>query len=628
MRGVLKVGLWWLLAVAMPLMAQPAVELTTDGGQPPLLLLERGAERSQAADVRVVVDVSGSMRHNDPDQLAASALELLVALLPRGIHGGIWTFGEFVDNPLPVAPVDAEWRQQALALRPALVDYQMFTDIEAAVREASGDADNGPRHLILLTDGMIDLPADGQNKAARDEASQRRLSDELTPRLAEEGVVIHAVAFSPEADLPLVELLGQRSGGLAALAESPDELLRAFLDIFDRIFPGDRVPLDDGHFTIDDQIESFSALLFHDPDSPPLTLIGPDGQRYSRDDHPDSVRWQSEPRFDLITVPDPAEGEWRVEGPISVDSRISVASTLTLRSAELPATLYQGFEVPIEAWLDLNGEVLASPAWPDDLRLRVELQDLAGNVQAATRLAADDQRFRGVLPAPALTGNARLVIDADSVRFQRQRVQAVNVLPAIAAEVDETVSQVSLRAEHPRLTIDNTQIRAELQGERLDVEPLDERQWRIPLPELPDETRLPLLLSATVTLDDQRLELSLPRLVLNPQARIGVDAAPPDSVGMQAEALEEVPAEEPEAVPEPDLAERLVSAINQLPRQAQALWRDAVPRLERAGEPLGLDAESSLRWAGGLAAALIALLVLGGWSRTRRRPSHREEPHV
>ena len=628
MRAVLKLGVWWLLAVAMPLMAQPAVELATDSGQPPLLLVERGDERSEAADVRVVIDISGSMRSNDPDQLAASALELLVALLPHGIHGGIWTFGESVDNPLPVSPVDAEWRQQALALRPALVDYQLFTDIEAAVRDASGDADNGTRHLILLTDGMIDLPAAGQDKAARDAASRRTLSDELTPRLAEEDVVIHAVAFSADADLALVELLGQRSGGLAALAESPDELLRAFLDIFDRIFPGDRVPLEDGRFSIDDQVESFSALLFHDPDSPPLTLIGPDGQRYSRDDHPDDVRWQSEPRFDLITVPGPAEGEWRVEGPISIDSRISVASTLTLRSAELPATLYQGFEVPIEAWLDLDGEILSSPAWPDDLRLRAELQDLEGNVQSATRLAADEQRFQGVLPAPALTGNARLIIDAHSVRFQRQRVQAVNVLPAIAAEVDEAVSQVSLRAEHPRLSVDNTQIRAELQGEALEVEALDERQWQILLPELPDDTRLPLLLSATVTLDDQRLELSLPRLVLNPQARIGVDAAPRDGGGLESEALEASAAEEPEPLPEPDLAERLVSAINQLPRQAQALWRDTLPRLERAGDELGLDAEQSLRWAGGLAAALIALLVLGGWSRSRRRPSRREDPHV
>ena len=116
--------------------------------------------------------------------------------------------------------------------------------------------------------------------------------------------------------------------------------------------------------------------------------------------------------------------------------------------------------------------------------------------------------------------------------------------------------------------------------------------------------------------------------MLNPQARIGVDATQRDTAGLQAEALEEVPVEEHQPLPEPDITERLVSAINQLPQQAQALWRDTIPRLERAGEPLGLDAQGSLRWAGGLAALLLALLVLGGWSRTRRRPMHREDPHV
>lgn len=627
MRAVVKVGLWWLLAVAMPLMAQPVLEFTTDSEQPPLLLMERSAEHAQVADVRMVIDVSGSMRHNDPEQLAASAVDLLVALLPNGIYGGIWTFGEHVDNPLPVAPIDAEWREQALALRSALVDYQLFTDIEAAVREVARGDGNRSRHLILLTDGMIDLPAAGADKRARDSESRDTLVEELTPYLTDEGVVIHAVAFSPEADLALVELLGQRSGGLAALAETPDELLRAFLDIFDRLFPGDQVPLEDGGFTIDEQVESFSALLFHDPDTPPLTLIGPDGQHYSRDDHPDSMRWQSEPRFDLVTVPNPAEGEWRVEGPIRDDSRISVASSLGLRTSELPTTLYLGFELPVEAWLDLDDEALPPAAWPDDLRMTVELQDLEDNVQVATRLAADGERFHGVLPAPTQSGNARLSIAADSVRFQRQRLQAVNVLPAITAEVDEAVSQVMLQAEHPQLTTDNTELRVELQGEALDIEALDQRQWRVELPELPEETRLPLMLSATVRLDDRALELTLPRLMLNPQARIGVDAAQQDSTALQTEALYDEPVA-PEPGPEPDFADRLVSSINQLPDQAQTLWRDVVPRLERAADELGLDGERTLRWGGWLVAALLLLLVIAGWSRSRGRPARREDPYV
>ncbi|MGL6250283.1 MAG: hypothetical protein ACRC3F_05105, partial [Billgrantia desiderata] len=39
------------------------------------------AEVAERPEVRVIFDVSGSMRHNDPDQLAGKALELLVAMV-------------------------------------------------------------------------------------------------------------------------------------------------------------------------------------------------------------------------------------------------------------------------------------------------------------------------------------------------------------------------------------------------------------------------------------------------------------------------------------------------------------------------------------------------------------------
>lgn len=113
-----------------------------------------------AADVRVIFDVSGSMQDNDPERLSASALELIASLLPEGSRGGLWTFGERVENPLPVGPVDRRWREQARSLAPRLVDYQQYTDIEAAIRQASEEP-GGERHLILLTDG-VDRPGPGR----------------------------------------------------------------------------------------------------------------------------------------------------------------------------------------------------------------------------------------------------------------------------------------------------------------------------------------------------------------------------------------------------------------------------------------------------------------------------------
>ncbi|MFG6158142.1 VWA domain-containing protein [Halomonas sp. 1390] len=576
-------------------------------------------------DVRVVVDVSGSMRDNDPDRLAVSALDLLVALLPSGARAGVWTFGETVDNPLPLGEVDAAWREQALALPPALQAYQQYTDIEAALNAASRSEANGWRHLVLLTDGMIDLSPGRGPKPDIDRASRRRLVGERAEELANQGVAVHAIAFSDQADLALVERLAQSTGGLAALAQSPEGLLGAFLDIVERIFPADQVPLDDGRFVIDDGVETFSALIFHEPDDEPLTLVDPEGTRYRAEDAPDDVRWQVEPRFDLIRVPDPQAGEWRIDGAVGEESRVNVASSLHLRTADLPTTLYRGFDVPVEAWITHDGGPFEGG---EDLTLSVSLQDDQGEVQSRVVLEAEAGRYRGRLPAPALTGNAHLVIRAESEAFQRQRAQAVNVLPAIGAVHRPQAGRVVLAAEHPSLNRDNTEIHGELQGERLEAEAVGETRWHLALPDLDPSLSLPLLLEATVELDGERRTLSMPRLVLYPDGRLGIGVA--DVVGptLATEAFDDPrgsDAEPPPDMGDEPIADRFVAWVNRLPDAAQALWRAGWPGLERLWHEHRRDPRL---W--GALAALVLLLVVISLIRRRqeRRPPHREEPHV
>lgn len=568
------------------------------------------AQADATADVRVIFDVSGSMRDNDPERLSASALELLASLLPAGSRGGLWTFGERVENPLPVGPVDRRWREQARSLAPRLVDYQQYTDIEAAIRQASEES-GGERHLILLTDGVIDLDPAGGNKAIRDARSRQTLLDELAPALAERGVTIHAIAFSPQADLALVERLAQASQGLAALAQSPEDLLRGFLDIFERIFPTDQVPLSDNRFPIDPEVETFSALLFHEPDTAPSVLVGPDGRRYTPENLPAGASWQRQPRFDLITVPSPEEGEWRVEGDLAQDSRVSVVSPLVLHTTELPATLYQGFDLPLEAWLARDDGAPMEASRLDDMRVTVELQALDGAVMTAsplTQATPDAKRFSGVLPAPNLTGNARLVIDVEGEDVHRQRVQAVNVLPAISARRED--GQVWFEAEHPALNAANTRLSATLQGEALPIESLGERRWRVKLPELPADIGVPLQIDAQVQLDGESRELKLPRLLLNPDGRILLDEARLDGAELISRDLPEAPGgaaslSEADAIDKDAAADRVVETINALPGQAKRL----VQNLE--DQP-----RSWLVWA---ALAVVLLLVLWGLGARRRR---------
>ena len=43
------------------------------------------------SDVRVVVDISGSMKKNDPNNLRAPAVRMLVGLMPEEARTGVWT---------------------------------------------------------------------------------------------------------------------------------------------------------------------------------------------------------------------------------------------------------------------------------------------------------------------------------------------------------------------------------------------------------------------------------------------------------------------------------------------------------------------------------------------------------
>lgn len=575
-------------------------------------------------DVRVVVDVSGSMRDNDPERLAVSALDLLVALLPSGARAGVWTFGETVDNPLPLGEVDAAWREQALTLPPALQAYQQYTDIEAALNAAARGEADGWRHLVLLTDGMIDLSPGRGPKPEIDRASRRRLVGERAEELADQGVAVHAIAFSDQADLALVERLAQSTGGLAALAESPEGLLGAFLDIIERIFPADQVPLDAGRFVIDEGVETFSALIFHEPDDEPLTLVDPEGTRFRAEDAPDDIRWQVESRFDLIRVPDPQAGEWRIDGAVGEESRINVASPLHLRIADLPTTLYRGFEVPVEAWITEDGVPFEGG---EDLTLSVSLQDDQGEVQSRVVLEPEAGRYRGRLPAPALTGNAHLVIRAEGEALKRQRSQAVNVLPAIGAMHRPRAERVVLVAEHPGLDRHNTEIHGELQGERLEAEAVGERRWHLALPDLDPSLSLPLLLEASVELDGERRTLSLPRLVLFPDGRLGIGVADVAGPTLATESFDE---QGDASLPPPETsaeraADRFVEWVNRMPEVARDLWQAGWPGLER----LWHEHHRDPRLWGALAALVLLLLVISLIRRRQaRRPPRREDPYV
>jgi len=268
------------------------------------------AESNSASDVRLVIDISGSMKKNDPQNLRVPAVRLLTNLMPSGSQAGIWTFGQWVNNLLPVKTVDAAWQTQASNAASQINSLGAFTNIPDALVKAmdgwDGAADR-PRHIILLTDGVVDVSKD----ATENIKARQRLLDDILPKLKAAQAHVHTIALSRDADAELLGKIARETDALFEMVESADALNKVFLRIFEQSAPRDTVPLMDNKFTIDNAIEEFTLLVFK---SGPRTVQVqmPDGKKLGKEQAPEGWRWYSDARYDLISVSKrkPVSGVW------------------------------------------------------------------------------------------------------------------------------------------------------------------------------------------------------------------------------------------------------------------------------------------------------------------------------
>src|SRR4051812_37752468 len=119
---------------------------------------------ADALDVRLVVDVSGSMKSGDPEYLREDVLNGLLELLPDGSRAGVWTFGGVVANVVPYGAVDDAWRRAARAARANIASTAPQTNLRDALAAAGWDsADAAPgwdRHILLVSDARVDVGPD------------------------------------------------------------------------------------------------------------------------------------------------------------------------------------------------------------------------------------------------------------------------------------------------------------------------------------------------------------------------------------------------------------------------------------------------------------------------------------
>ncbi|MDX1551613.1 MAG: vWA domain-containing protein [Marinobacter sp.] len=409
------------------------------------------------ADIRIIVDISGSMKANDPDNLRQPAVRLLARMLPEGASAGVWTFGQYVNMLVPHGDVNDGWRAQAVERSGQINSVALRTNLGEALRVASdpyltgsGELDN--TDFILLTDGKVDIADDaGANEKERERILGSRLDD-----LQGRGATIHTVALSDEADLALLETLAAETGGSYSLARSAEALTRAFLKALNTAVPQQQIPIEGNGFTVDEGVEEFTALIFRADEEPAATrelgLVSPGGEEATAGSVADNTRWVRETEYDLITVTAPAAGKWQINGELGEGSRVTVVSDLRMVVSPVPPTFTASEPIAVRIAFFEDDKKIDNPDFLGVIDVRLTLtsdDDRSGTKTLSGEMPPEDGVYTDDIARLPDEGEYEIDIVADGQTFSR-RFSAVTrfVLPEgeeapVTAQPAETLAEAA-----------------------------------------------------------------------------------------------------------------------------------------------------------------------------------------
>ncbi len=414
---------------------------------------------AETVDVRILVDVSGSMRANDPDNLRKSAVRLVSELMPQEATAGIWTFGEKVEQIIAPSRVDKQWKADASRATKRVHSRGQFTNIEAALDVATDDwggttQDSSERHVILLTDGMVDV----SKKSADNEASRERILSSVLTRIHSAGAKIHTISLSENSDQVLMSALASKTEGWTEQINGAAALQRVFLHMFEQAARPDSVPLLDNRFDVDSSIREMTLLVFRESAEKALQLVSPSGKKLQQAFHPENVKWLMEDGYDLVTVSNPEQGTWQINTSPDPDNRVLIVTDLKLEMDRLPTSLLQGESVMFNAYITEQGQRMHREDFLNLLQAELVFSAPDGSTPEVYPLQLDSRKkqFSKELLIDRPQGEYEFVVRVDGGTFKREyrqkiRIHDTPIVLSYKLDSSMTAAQVLIRAE-PTLT--------------------------------------------------------------------------------------------------------------------------------------------------------------------------------
>ncbi len=382
------------------------------------------------------MDSSGSMKKTDPERRRVAAAKLFIALLGKDDRVGVISFSDAGYPVIGLTPARAKAEQEKLFKAVDKVSSKgAYTNLYAALQAAQtmlvheGSAGRA-QYILLMSDGQMDT-----GNQQRDTALGQKLHSELLPRIEKQGARVYTLAFTANSDSRALQTMATSTHGLYRLAATDKDLHAVFATFFESSKSPDMLPIDGGRFKADSSIDEVNIVASKENADVQVSLEDPDGHRHTAKQPGAGIRWMPAAGFDLITVPHPKPGTWKLLST-SGQSKAYIVTDLSLATDTKNADLPANAEPLVQAWLSRDDavvtqkEILASTQFfaelkrPDGKLAKFSLFD---NAKLGDKITGNGI-YAGSVDA-YLPGTYELRLVAKNPTFERSVVRYFNVLP-------------------------------------------------------------------------------------------------------------------------------------------------------------------------------------------------------
>lgn len=388
---------------------------------------------SNQMDIRVLIDVSGSMKQTDPNNLRIPALQVLTQLLPIGSKAGVWQFANTPKVIVPHGDVNTQWQQKASIAAQQISSIGQFTDIGAALKSASFNAQDQSQgrqlHIILLTDGMVDVSKDD----AQNERARSALLKPILQQYINVGARVHTIGLSHKADKATLSAIAQGTDGLFEVAINADQLLDIFLRALDNTVVTQQVPVkrSEQSFLVQPGIDSMTIMVEKNGDEN-IKLKDGNQRIFGKEQTLSNQQWQSSATHDVIRIQKPIPGKWVLISDTATLKRINVVGQLQILLQQSHQNIKVGQRSYIDVQLaDEKGKLLSAEQL-QGFKLEVTMDNDNQQVFQQQQVFLADVKTRMHLPVLNEPGLYNLTISVVNGQFIRTINRSLRVHPLIA----------------------------------------------------------------------------------------------------------------------------------------------------------------------------------------------------